>query len=422
MIDPRVRTAYFVGGVPKVKNTPAAGRPLFLVLIALLSGATLAAQDPTPVDDFDVVWEAVAEYYVDDSFGGVSWDAMREEFRPRVQSAPDVESAYGAIGEMLGRLENDDTFVIPPSVVPELATAAVGQREEEYAGVGVMISDFREVGVVVTGTFRESPAEGAGVLPGDTIVAVDGEPLVKEEGTQGVADRVRGPVGSEVTLTLRDPDGEDRDVTITRGRIDLRPSVDARVIRPGIGYIRLPAITTDLVQQASRALPALLSTSGIALDLRGIGTGTPEAMVVLAQWFLGPTRLGTIVTREESFPIPHRPDAIAAYRGPVVVITDSRTSGVAEVLAQVLREYDRARIVGATTRGGSQVAQVVPLPSGGLLHLVIARYVTPKGMLLHTEGIEPDVELAPPDLATIRAGEDPYLDRAEEIIRRGGRI
>ncbi len=403
-----------------MNSIPAAARPLALVFF--LFATALFAQEAGPVDDFDAVWETVAEYYVDGDFGGVSWESMRDEYRPRVQNAPDAEGAYRVIGEMLGRLENDDTFIIPPAVVPELASAAAAPREEEYAGVGVMITEFREVGVVVTGTFRESPAEKAGVLAGDTIIAVDGEPLVEEEGTQGVADRVRGPVGTEVTLTLRDPDGEDRDITITRGRIDLRPSVDARVIRPGIGYIRLPAITVDLVQQASRALPSLLSTQGIALDLRGIGSGTPEAMVVLAQWFLGPTPLGTIITREERFPIPHRPDAIAAYRGPVVVITDSRTSGVAEVLAKVLREYNRASVIGATTRGGSQVAQIVPLPSGGLLHLVIARYVTPKGTVLHTEGIEPDVALPPPDLATIRAGDDPYLDRAEEIIRRGGRL
>ena len=398
-----------------------------LLLLALVFAVPLAAQEASPQEaspltDFDAVWEAVSEWYVDATYGGVSWDALRDEYRPRVQNAEDEEAAYRAISEMVGRLQNSDTFIVPPWLVPQIARAAAGQPEQEYAGVGVIISEFIEIGVVVTGTFREAPAEKAGVLPGDVIIAVDGEPLVAEEGTQGVADRVRGPIGTQVTLTLRDPDGNDRDVTITRGRIDLRPSVDARIARPGIGYIRLPAITPDLVQQVSRALPTLLSTRGIALDLRGISGGSPEAMVVLAQWFLGPTQLGTIKTRDETFPIPHRPDAIAAYRNPVVVITDSRTSGVAEVLAEVLREYSRARIVGATTRGGSQVAQVLPLPTGGLLHLVVGRYVTPKGTLLQSEGIVPDVLLDPPDLATIRSGADPYLDRAEEIIHRGGRL
>ena len=401
--------------------------PAWLITLFAIAGGTLAAQEATPVeatpvDDLDAVWDAVSEWYVDPAYGSAPWDALRDDYRSRVQNAEDAESAYRLIAEMLEHLDNEDTFIIPPWLVPQLATSASEEPEQEYAGVGVMISEFMEVGVVVTGTFRDAPAEKAGVLPGDIIIAVDGEPLVEEEGTQGVADRVRGPVGTEVTLTLRDPDGNDRDITITRGHIDLRPSVDAREARPGIGYIRLPMLTVDLVEQASRALPTLLSTTGIALDLRGISSGTPEAMVVLAQWFLGPTQLGTIVTREEEFPIPHLPDAIAAYRRPVVVITDSRTSGVAEVLAEVLREYGRARIVGAKTRGGSQVAQIVPLPSGALLHLVIGRYVTPRGTVLQSEGIVPDVELEPPDLATIRAGEDPYLDRAEEILRRGGRI
>ena len=394
----------------------------WLMTILVAAGGTLAAQQAAPVDDLDAVWEAISEWYVDAEYGGAAWDSLRDEYRPQVRNAPDPEAAYLLIAEMLEHLDDEDTFIIPPWLVPRLAASASEAPEQEYAGVGVMISEYIEIGVIVTGTFRDAPAEKAGVLPGDTIIAVDGEPLVEEEGTQGVAARVRGPIGSTVTLTLRDPDGNDRDVTITRGHIDLRPSVDARVVRPGIGYIRLPMLTVELVEQASRALPSLLSTTGIALDLRGIASGAPEAMVVLAQWFLGPTRLGTIVTRGEEFPIPHRPDAIAAYRRPVVVITDSRTSGVAEVLAEVLREYGRARIVGATTRGGSQVAQIVPLPSGALLHLVIGRYVTPRGTVLRSEGIVPDVEIEPPDLATIRAGEDPYLDRAEEILRRGGRL
>ena len=408
-----------------MNRTPFAAAAL-LCLIGIVIVGPLGAQDEEsagPVDDLEAVWYAISEWYVDGSFGGASWDAHQEAYRERVSNAPDDETAYQAIAEMVATLGNDETFLIPPWLVPALAAAAGSQGpvEQEYAGVGIMIAQANE-GVLVTGVFREAPAEKAGVLIGDIIAGVDGERFGPEDGTQAVTDRVRGPIGTEVTITFRDPDGAERDITITRGRIDLRPSVEARVARPGIGYIRLPALTLDLVEQASRALPSLLSTSGIALDLRGITGGTPDAMTVLAAWFLGSAQLGSIRTREESIPIPYREDAIAAYRQPVVVITDSRTSGVAEVLAATLREYGRARIVGETTRGGSQIARILELPTGALLHLVVAAYVTPKGVELRSEGVVPDVELELPDLATIRAGQDPFLDRAVEIIRRGGRI
>ncbi len=377
-----------------------------------------------PLEDFDFVWRAISEWYVEPDYGGVAWDQIRDQYRSRVQRAADSDGAYQVIGEMLAELGNSTTFVIPPSVVPALRQQAAqqGPAEQEYAGVGILIGETEGPGVAVLGTFREAPAEKAGVLLGDVLVGVNGYRFTYDDDTQAVTDRVRGPVGTDVTLTLRDPDGVERQVTITRGRIDLRPSVETRVVQRTIGYIRVPSLTMDLIQQVSRALPSLLSTQGIVVDLRGVPGGSPDAMAVLAQWFLGPTPIGAVVTREERHPIPYSPDAIAAYRGHLVVLTDSRTSGVAEVLAAVLRDAGRARLVGAVTRGGSQIASIVEMPSGGLLQIAIANYTTARGTVLRDKGITPDVELDPPDLATLRAGRDPHLDRAIEVIRAGGRI
>ncbi|TVR56930.1 MAG: PDZ domain-containing protein [Spirochaetaceae bacterium] len=400
-------------------------RVAVLFIVFALVAMSLSAQEAREggaVADFEVVWQVVSEWYVDGSFGGAPWASLRDEYRTKIQQAPDSETAYELLDELISKLDDPATFVVPPWLVPEPQEQQAGEPETEYAGVGIMINEIPGTGVIVVGVFREAPAEGAGVLMGDVIVAADGHRFTEDEGSSEVTERVRGPVGTEVTLTLRDPDGEERDVTITRGRIDLRPSVEARTIQRGVGYIRLPALTIDLVEQASRALPSLLSTNGIVLDLRGIGSGTPEAMAVLAQWFLGPAQIGAVATRDEQHPIPHRPDAIAAYRNHLVVITDNRTSGVAEVLAAVLRDHNRAKIVGETTQGGSQIGRMLELPSGALFHIIIATYVTPRGTVLRADGIKPDVELPLPDLSTIRAGRDPFLDRAIEVIMSGGRV
>ncbi len=400
-------------------------RVLLILLSLLLAAGTLAGQDDAhdngPTADFEAVWDAVRDSYFDSEFDPANWDALRQAYRGRVQDAQDDESAYRIISEMLGELDNDDVFLIPPSDVPELLAGPAEGPEEEYAGVGILIAEREDGSVVATGTFRDAPAEQAGVLPGDVIVAVDGEALPEEDATDTAVERIRGPVGTEVTLTLRAPDGEIRDIVITRGRIDLRPSVDARIERPGIGYLRIPMLTVELVQEASRAFPRLLGAEGIVLDLRAVRGGAPEAAVILAQWFLGPAEIATVVTREESFPLPHRPDAIAAYRRHLVIITDDRTSGMGEVLAAVLREYGRATVVGGGTAGASQIGSFLPLPSGGMLHLVVGQYQTPEGRMVGREPVAPDVEVEPPDLQAIRAGDDPYLDRAEQIIREGGR-
>lgn len=395
---------------------------LFTLLFFCLVTTAIVGQEYGPVDDFDAVWQAVSESYADPDFDTDSWQALRDDYRSRVRNAEDEEEAYELLSEMLDHLDNEELFVIAPSMVPQLLQPAPGVPEQEYAGIGVMIAEREDGSVVATGTFRDAPAEAAGVLPGDVIVAVDGEPLPAEGATDAAVERIRGPVDSQVTLTLRDPDGELRDVTITRGQIDLRPSVEARMERPGVGYIRIPAFTIEIVQEASRAIPSLMSARGLVLDLRAVSGGAPEAMVIVGRWFLGPAEPGFLVTREERHPLPHLPDAVAAFRQPLVILTDGRTSGVGEVLAEVLREYRRASVIGATTAGRSQVGQFLQLPSGGLFHLVIGRYETPQGRSLGTDGVVPDEEIDPPDLTAIRAGEDPYLDRAEEIIRQGGRL
>ena len=397
---------------------------VLLIAVVVAVGHAQSSDSAGPLEDFDFVWRAISEWYVEPDYGGVGWDAIHDDYRLRVQRASDQDGAYNVIGEMLAELGNTTTFVIPPALVPALRQQAEqqGPAEQEYAGVGILIAETDGPGVAVLGTFREAPAEKAGVLLGDVLVGVNGYRFTDDDDTQAVTNRVRGPVGSDVTLTLRDPDGVERQVTITRGRIDLRPSVETRVVQRTIGYIRVPSLSMDLIQQVSRALPSLLSTQGIVLDLRGVPGGSPDAMAVLAQWFLGPTPIGAVVTREERHAIPYSPDAIAAYRGHLVVLTDSRTSGVAEVLAAALRDAGRSRIVGTVTRGGSQIASIVEMPSGGLLQIAIANYTTARGTVLRDKGITPDIELVPPDLATLRAGRDPHLDRAIEVIRSGGRI
>lgn len=394
-----------------------AGLLLLLLFVPFLAVAQQSEEITELIlADFDAVWSVVSENFVDPEFGGKDWEGLRDLYRPKVAEASDAESAYLAIAEMLGELESPLTYIVPPWLSQPLDDDS-DDFQLEYAGVGILLQQMESGDILVLQVFSETPAESSGVLVGDVIVGVDGWRVEGEDPMTSVTQRVRGPVGTSVTLTLRDPDGAERDVPITRARIDLRPSVRYRFVDGTLGYLRIPMLTRDLVDEASRSLPQLLQSSGLILDLRAVSAGSIESMIQLGQWFLGAGSMGGIVSREGAYQLPYRTDAIAAYQRPIVVVVDSMTYGFAEILVLLLSEYKRATIVGTQSAGGYEVDRQAELPSGGVLHVTIGRYVSPRGKLLPQEGLGVDFEVETPDLATIRSGRDVYVEEAIRVLR-----
>ena len=381
--------------------------------------ANARSLDTTVLDvlaDFDTVWQSINDGYVDTEFGGVNWEDIKNQYRPKVNAARDSESAYQLLAELVGQLKNMNTVVVPPWLLPALGKES-SEPLLEYGGVGILLQELVSGDVMVLQVFSKTPAEAAGVLLGDVIVGVDNWRVTGEDRIGQIVERVRGLVDTSVALTLQDPDGGERNVDITRARIDLRPSVEDRVIDGSIGYIRIPLLSEDLVEKASRALPRLINTSGLILDLRSVSAGSVEAMVRIAQWFLGAGHMGGFFSRGEAYGLPYNSEAIAAYQRPVVVLTNTRTYGMAEILVYLLEGYGRAQIVGNKTAGGFELGRIVDLPSGGLLHMTVGLYLSPQGTPLPQEGIEADVEVEPPDLATVRQGRDTYIEKAVEVLR-----
>lgn len=375
--------------------------------------------------DFEAVVKAVNEGYFDTGYGGADWETLVTEYRPKVASAGEAGKAYELLAEFIASLGNPLTYVEPPWFRPRQPVAEEEEEDSrvelEYAGVGILLQQMNTGDVWVMQVFTGTPAEKSGVLLGDVIVGVDGWKVPVEDAVPQIASRVKGPVGTDVTLTLRDPDGEERDITITRGRIDLRPSVVFRKVEGTVGYLRIPALTEELVEEASKALPQLLQTRHLILDLRNVSAGTLEATAQVAQWFIGAASIGGFVSREGGFMLPFREDAIAAYQRPIAVLINSGTYGLGEILATILHDYKRARLVGTTTEGGFHLGESIDLPSGGRFTMTVGIYVTPKSEILPILGLEPDFPVEIPDLATIRAGTDVYVDTAVEVLRSNPR-
>ena len=411
---------------------------LFSLVLLLLIGVNGVSQDqaadqPSAAEisveeilaDFDSLWQAIQNEYVDPGFGGADWEELRGEYRERVETSDGAEVAYEIINELVGELGNQLTFVVPPWLRPEDAPAEEpesGEVELQYAGVGILLQQMQSGDVWVLQVFRETPAESAGVLVGDVITGVEDWRVEGEDAVSEISSRVRGPIGTPVTITFRDPEGAERDITITRGEIDLRPSVEFKTVEGSFGYLRIPALTEELVSEASKALPRLLGTRYLMLDLRNVSSGTIEGMTQVAQWFLGAAQLGGFVSREGGVPLPFRQDAIAAYQRPLAILVNSGTYGIGEMLAKILRDYKRGPVVGNNTQGGFQLGQLVDLPSGAVLHMTVGLFVTPANELLPMDGIDPDKTVEIPDLQTVRSGVDVYIDSAVEMLRSNPRL
>lgn len=413
--------------MPKPNPRAAGLSILFLFFVLPMAVAQQGPAATITVDevlaDFDAGWQIIADTFVDPGTYGVDWKSLKDQYRPKVKAAGDAKAAYALFAEMIGKLGSPATSVLAPwdRAAAQQAASESTAPLLQYGGVGILLQPLESGEILVASVFRGTPAEKAGVLIGDIITGVDSWRVSGKDAMEQVTQRARGPVGTSVTLTLRDPEGKERSVAITRAQIDLRPSVEHRLISGSIGYVRISQLTRELVDEAAKALPELLSTTGLILDLRSVGGGTLEQMVVVAQWFLGAAHMGGFATRKGGEALPYQAEAIAAYQRPMVALTNSGTYGIAEILAFLLRQYKRAGLVGNPTAGGFEIPNEVPLPSGGLLNVAVARFVSGQGELLPLGGLKPDVEVQPPDIATLRSGRDVVIERAVETLRSNPR-
>jgi carboxyl-terminal processing protease len=373
--------------------------------------------------DFDTAWQAVKDTFVDPKYYGVDWDALKTQYRPKVAAAADGQAAFAVLSQMMDTLKSPNTGVVAPWELAPTASSADALAEPllQYGGAGILLQPLQSGDIFVLQVFKGTPAEKAGVLVGDVITGVDDWRVSGADALNEITTRVRGVVGTAVKLTLKDPAGAERTVSIVRDQIDLRPSVDYRVIQGTIGYLRIPVLSKDLVDVAAKTLPKLLSANGLILDLRSVGSGNLDQMVVVAQWFLGAAHMGGFVARDGGQALGYSEDANAAYQRPMVVLTNSRTYGIGEILAFVLRQYKRAGLVGEASAGAFEIASETPLPSGGVLDVAVARYMTGQGVLLPLGGLTPDVKVDPSDLATLRAGRDTAIEKAVDTLRTNPR-
>jgi carboxyl-terminal processing protease len=265
-----------------------------------------------------------------------------------------------------------------------------------FSGVGLSVTSVKG-GLRVVQVFKRSPAEGAGIEVGETIVSVDGDSIAGLDSNAATA-RIKGPEGSEVTLGVRDPKQRDvRQVRLTRAQISV-PVVSSKpetVDGKKLGYARLAAFSEGAHGALRRAVRKLQreGAQGLVLDLRSNGGGLLDEAVLTASIFLPE---GETVVSTES-----RTQGGTVYRAeganlpslPIVVLIDRNTASAAEILAAALADDAGAKIVGTRSFGKGVFQQEIGLSNGGALKLTIGEYFTPDGTNLAGKGIQPDVRV-----------------------------
>jgi carboxyl-terminal processing protease len=268
--------------------------------------------------------------------------------------------------------------------------------------------------MVIVAPLDGSPAEEAGLRPGDQILAIDGT-STEGESVSSLVYVVRGEAGTDVTLTIQRGD-ETSDVTVTRAVIDLH-EVSSEILDDGVGYLRLTSFTDRSPGLFTDAIQGLLDqgATSFVVDLRGNPGGYIVAAQGIASQFVPTGRLLFTVESGEDVQRWESESGLLQDTGiPAAVLVDAGSASASEIVAAALKENDRATLVGEPTFGKNTVQIWNDLPNGGGLRLTTDRWFTPDHNSAAPNGIQPDVVVASP--ADPTSSDDPQLDRAVEIL------
>jgi carboxyl-terminal processing protease len=345
---------------------------------------------------------------------------LLDRYYVRPENLDDQSLFEAAVNGMLAILNDSGTFYVTPEDF-QTSTTLTGSFEGIGATVSAQGSD-----IVIVAPIKETPAERAGLVSGDVIRAVDGEDTTGWTVEKAVL-RIRGPRGTDVTLTIEHADGTVQEYTITRDTVQVQ-SVQTQppggVLRNSagdevtdIGYVQIQEFSRRTAQEVEDAVNAQLDSGirALILDVRFNGGGLLDTTVSLADLFLDD---GVILTerdadgRETDFVA--RPGELAPGL-PIVILQNRFSASASEVLAAALRENDRATIVGETSFGKGTVNSPRELSDGGALYVTIAEWLTPSGTLINNVGVFPDVEVIPTD-EEIDQRLDPQLIQAVEVL------
>jgi carboxyl-terminal processing protease len=374
---------------PAAESTPAKSA----------SSGSNDAQANAPVDkNMPTFWEAYdilkKEYYGDDLATGKNLE-------------------YNAIRGLIFGLSDQFTSFVSPDAAKLIEEDSTGS----FSGIGAYVQLNKQRALQVTRVFPDSPAEKAGLKPGDIITEVDGKSIVGGDISEQVA-KVRGPEGSTSSYTIiREGEEKPFKVDITRAKIEIK-LVESKMLDNNVAYVALSKFdSATTAQQLQAAVADLLKQNpkGLVFDLRDNPGGYLDQSVQVADMFL---KDGVVLyerTKNGEEQVFRSDNNGIAQDIPLVVLVNGGSASAAEIVAGAIQDRGRGVLIGTQTFGKGSVQQINRLEDGSQLRVTIARWFTPNNRGIHGQGIAPDI--------TVERGEDlkvdPQLDRAVQYILTG---
>jgi len=362
------------------------------------------------------VWHTIQRFYVE-----------RSAVQPH-------RLTYGAINGMVDALgDTGHSSFLTPEMVDLMRSVTEGQFE----GIGAEVQ-MKDKHVVIVAPLDNSPAQRAGLRPGDIILQVNQESVTRLPLEQ-VVQRIRGPRGTTVTLTLFDPNTEQtRDVTVVRARVAVHNVTWQQLPGTMVVHVRIAEFSQGVTNDLQQALTALEQQGlmHVVLDLRNNPGGLLNEAVATASQFLSS---GTVLLVRDAHgtttPVPVQQHGVAPGL-PLVVLINQGTASAAEIVAGALQDAHRAVLVGETTFGTGTVLKPFPLSDGSALMLAIEEWLTPNGRVIWHQGIAPDVVVAltPPatllspdtertiTAAQLQASDDRQLLHAVDLVTQATKV
>ena len=341
-----------------------------------------------------------------------TWQYVHEQYVD--QPVDDTKLMQGAITGMLDSLGDKHTGYMDPDTYNQVTAPLDGS----YEGIGASVDTTGELLTIIS-AMPGSPAEEAGLKPGDAVLKVNGTDVTKSD-PNIVLKSVKGPAGTDVTLTIQRIDIQDPfDVTITRQKIELK-SVSSEMKEGNIGYVQISTFGETTTAELKSALSSLMEQNpkGLILDLRyNSGGYLTTAIEVISQFIPSGVVMYEQEQNGEETSYSAEPGGLATEI-PLVVLVNEGSASASEITAGAIQDLGRGTIVGVTTYGKGSVQNWIPLDNNqGAVRITVARWLTPNHRQINEEGLTPDVivELTQAD---VDAQIDAQLNKALEILRQ----
>lgn len=348
--------------------------------------------------DFDLFWNV--------------WDTLKKEYVDQ-NKLNEKEMFYGAIKGMVASVGDPYTVFMDPKLADRFANDLAGT----FDGIGAEIAVKNDI-LIIVAPLAGSPAEKSGLKAGDKIYAIYGTSTAGISVEEAV-DKIRGPKGTSVTLTIfREGWEKPKDIIVIRDKIVVK-SIKTEMRQDGIFVINIANFNDDTSYLFNKAVNEAIKNNpkGIILDLRNNPGGYLETAIDVASAWV---EEGLVVT--EKFSDDNKNEFLARGRARLkdfktVVLVNQGSASASEIVAGALKDTGRATLVGMKTYGKGSVQTLDEFSDGSTIKITVAKWFTPNGYNINEQGINPDVEV---DLKQedYDQNKDPQLEKAVEILNK----